>query len=79
MQETKHYTHDEKQNYGSQISSLLTSAFITDPEFHERLALLDTPGYTKPEDNDYSQRTDESVAAQYWMVKWHSLSCGSCQ
>jgi small GTP-binding protein len=63
MEEFQTLTHDEKQNYGSQIGSLLTSAFITDPEFQwENLALLDTPGYTKPEDNDHSQRTDESVA-----------------
>lgn len=63
MQEFQTLTHDEKQNYGSQIGSLLTSAFITDPEFQwQNLALLDTPGYTKPEDNDHSARTDETVA-----------------
>ena len=63
MEEFQTLTHDEKQNYGSQIGSLLTSAFITDPEFKwQNLALLDTPGYTKPEDNDHSARTDESVA-----------------
>ena len=63
MEEFQTLNHDEKQNYGSQIGSLLTSAFITDPDFKwQNLALLDTPGYNKPEDNDHSARTDESVA-----------------
>lgn len=56
-------THDEKNKYGSQIGSLLISAFINDAEFPwQNLAILDTPGYTKPEKDSYSERTDESIA-----------------
>ena len=56
-------THEEKKKYGSQIGSLLTAAFISDTEFHwENIALLDTPGYTKPEDDSHSMRTDASIA-----------------
>ncbi|MBU5618068.1 dynamin family protein [Psychrobacter sp. TAE2020] len=56
-------THDEKDKYGSQIGSLLSSAFVSDVEFPwQNLAILDTPGYTKPEDNAHSERTDENIA-----------------
>jgi len=56
-------THDEKENYGSQIGTLLRSAFVSDPDFAWRnLALLDTPGYSKPESKDWNERTDEQVA-----------------
>ena len=56
-------THEEKEKYGSQIGSLLSSAFISDPDFQwDHLALLDTPGYTKPEDDSHSERTDEAIA-----------------
>lgn len=56
-------THEEKDKYGSQIGSLLRSAFISDPEFAwDNLALLDTPGYTKPEDDSHSERTDATIA-----------------
>lgn len=55
-------THEEKQRYGSQVGSLLKSAFICDTEFSWRnLALLDTPGYSKAEDEE-SDRTDAHVA-----------------
>lgn len=63
LEEFQSLTHDEKRIYGSQIGSLLTSAFISDPEFQwENLALLDTPGYTKPEESQHSERTDSSIA-----------------
>ncbi|MCG8147150.1 dynamin family protein [Moraxella sp. PS-22] len=63
MEEFQTLTHDEKKKYGSQIGSLFTSSFISDPEFNwQNIAILDTPGYTKPEDADYSERTDEKVA-----------------
>lgn len=56
-------THEEKEKYGSQIGSLLTAAFISDTEFRwESIALLDTPGYTKPEEDSHSMRTDASIA-----------------
>lgn len=56
-------THEEQAKYGSQVAGLLKSAFISDPEFPwHNLALLDTPGYSKPEHEDSSERTDEHVA-----------------
>lgn len=56
-------THEEKIKYGSQISGLLRSAFVSDPYFTWKdVALLDTPGYSKPDSEQWSERTDESVA-----------------
>lgn len=56
-------THEEKQKYGSQVGLLLKSAFITLPSFEwQNLALLDTPGYSKPEKYNANQRTDENLA-----------------
>src|SRR5690606_42137595 len=55
--------HEEKIKYGSQISGLLCSVFVSDPDFNwKNIALLDTPGYSKPESEQWSERTDESVA-----------------
>ena len=56
-------THEEKLIYGSQIGQMLQSAFITLSDFRwQNLAILDTPGYSKPEDQDCSERTDENLA-----------------
>ena len=56
-------THDEKLKYGSQVSALLYSAFVSVPEFTFRnLALLDTPGYSKPDDPHWHERTDAQLA-----------------
>lgn len=56
-------THDEIERYGSNISRLLRSAFITRADFPWRnLALIDTPGYTKHEDQAQGTRTDEHIA-----------------
>ena len=56
-------THDEIERYGSNISRLLRSAFITRTDFPwENLALIDTPGYTKHEDQAQGARTDEHIA-----------------
>ncbi len=56
-------THEEKIKYGSQIAGLLRSAFICDPDFAwKNIALLDTPGYSKPDSEQWSERTDESLA-----------------
>lgn len=56
-------THEEKIKYGSQIAGLLRSAFVSDPDFAwKNIALLDTPGYSKPDSEQWSERTDEFVA-----------------
>ena len=56
-------THDEIERYGSNVSRLLRSAFITRADFPwNNLALIDTPGYTKHEDQTQGARTDEHIA-----------------
>ena len=56
-------THEEQKKYGSQITGLLRSAFVSDPKFQwHNLALLDIPGYSKPDSEGWSDRTDEQVA-----------------
>ncbi|WP_334134036.1 dynamin family protein [Acinetobacter schindleri] len=56
-------THEEKIKYGSQIAGLLRSAFVSDLDFTwKNIALLDTPGYSKPDSEQWSERTDESMA-----------------
>ena len=56
-------THDETERWGSNISRLLQSAIVSRQDFPWRnLALIDTPGYTKPDDRHGSARTDEHLA-----------------
>ena len=56
-------THEEKLIYGSQVGRMLKSAFITLPDFQwQNLAILDTPGYSKPEDQNWNERTDANLA-----------------
>ncbi len=56
-------THDELGRYGSNVSRLLRSAIISRQDFPwQNLALIDTPGYTKHEDRQHSERTDEHIA-----------------
>ncbi|WP_318498003.1 dynamin family protein [Photobacterium leiognathi] len=58
-------THEEKFIYGSQIGQMLKSAFITLPDFQwQNLAILDTPGYSKPEDKNWNERTDANLAKE---------------
>ncbi|MBK7300531.1 MAG: hypothetical protein IPI79_09330 [Moraxellaceae bacterium] len=41
----------------------MRSTFLTTPDFAwHNLALLDTPGYSKPESKDWNARTDEQIA-----------------
>ncbi|MDD4913912.1 MAG: dynamin family protein [Methylococcales bacterium] len=63
LDEFRSLTHDEMTLYGSAIGGLLRAAFITRADFPwPNLALVDTPGYSKPEQNSYSARTDENLA-----------------
>lgn len=56
-------THEERHLYESQVGGLLQSAFLSLPDFNwDNLAILDTPGYSKPEDNSWNERTDENLA-----------------
>lgn len=62
-EEFQSLTHDEQEKYGSHVSALLQSAHIQTPDFPwQNLAILDTPGYTKPETDEYSERTDAQIA-----------------
>ena len=62
-EEFQSLTHDEQEKYGSHVSALLQSAHIQTPDFTwQNLAILDTPGYTKPETDEYSERTDAQIA-----------------
>ena len=63
QEEFQSLTHDEMPLYGSAVGGLLRTAFITRADFPwPNLALIDTPGYSKPEQDSYSARTDENLA-----------------
>lgn len=56
-------THEVQKELGSQVGAMLQSAHIQHTDFPwQNLAILDTPGYTKPETDEYSERTDERIA-----------------
>ncbi|BCV28943.1 dynamin family protein [Shewanella algae] len=56
-------THEEKARFGSQVGILLKSAFISLPELPwQNLALLDTPGYSKADNDKQINRTDAHMA-----------------
>ena len=62
-EEFRSLTHDEDDVYGSSIGHLFRSAFLTLPNLPwHNLALLDTPGYSKPESESWCANTDERVA-----------------
>ncbi|WP_323639989.1 dynamin family protein [Pectobacterium polonicum] len=55
-------THEERESYGSQVSRMLKSVIVSHQGFGwENLALLDTPGYSKA-DEQGSARTDAGIA-----------------
>lgn len=54
--------HDEDNEFGSSISRLFTSVYIEQENFKwDNLAILDTPGYSKP-DNEEETVTDKNIA-----------------
>lgn len=56
-------THEEQARYGSKVSALLGSAYLTLPDFPwQHLTLLDTPGYSKPDDPRGHLSSDANVA-----------------
>lgn len=45
------------------LGHLLKSVFVTTPDLpYQHIAFLDTPGYSKPDSDAYSARTDERIA-----------------
>ena len=56
-------THDEQVKHGTHIGGLLRMVVIQMPSFGwQHLALLDTPGYSKPTQEQLHERTDADIA-----------------
>lgn len=56
-------THDFTEEYDIVLGKMLQKIYIEVPEhLYQNLAFLDTPGYSKPESQDYSKNTDEKIA-----------------
>lgn len=56
-------THDEQLKHGTHIGGLLRTVVIQMPSFGwQHLALLDTPGYSKPTQDESHERTDADIA-----------------
>lgn len=56
-------THDEQVKHGTHIGGLLRTVVIQMPSFGwQHLALLDTPGYSKPTQEQSHERTDADIA-----------------
>ncbi len=58
--------HDfEKDNEGVSLGQLIQRMFIASPrQPYTNIAFLDTPGYSKPDADTYSARTDEQIARE---------------
>lgn len=56
-------THDEQVKHGTHVGGLLRTVVIQMPSFGwQHLALLDTPGYSKPTKEQSHERTDADIA-----------------
>lgn len=56
-------THDQEDEYQSHLAYLLETVFVTRDDFPwKNIAFVDTPGYSKPDDANWTGRTDEQVA-----------------
>lgn len=56
---------EEKSNLGVSLGQLIQRMFISTPrQPYAHIAFLDTPGYSKPDNKDYSARTDEQIAKE---------------
>lgn len=56
---------EEKSNLGVSLGQLIQRMFISIPrQPYAHIAFLDTPGYSKPDNKDYSARTDEQIAKE---------------
>lgn len=56
---------EEKSNLGVSLWQLIQRMFISTPrQPYAHIAFLDTPGYSKPDNKDYSARTDEQIAKE---------------
>ena len=56
---------EEKSNLGVSLGQLIQRMFISTPrQPYAHIVFLDTPGYSKPDNKDYSARTDEQIAKE---------------
>lgn len=56
---------EEKSNLGVSLGQLIQRMFISTPrQPYAHIAFLDTPGYSKPDNKDYSACTDEQIAKE---------------
>lgn len=63
-EEFESLVHDQDNEFGSSISRLFTSVYIEKESFRwNSIAILDTPGYSKP-DNEDETVTDKNIAKQ---------------
>lgn len=59
------HSFEEKSQLGVSLGQLIQRMFIsTTLQPYAHIALLDTPGYSKPDTKDYSARTDEQIARE---------------
>ena len=57
------FGEDENSGDGVTLGHLLRSIFVATPrQTYSNIAFLDTPGYSKPDSENYSAKTDEKIA-----------------
>ncbi|PKN80663.1 MAG: hypothetical protein CVU48_01155 [Candidatus Cloacimonetes bacterium HGW-Cloacimonetes-1] len=65
LQGIKAIGYEFSDKYEIELGYLINKAFVAIPAIpYKHIALLDTPGYSKPDSNQYSDRTDEKVARE---------------
>lgn len=66
VEDVRVIAHDfEEDNPGVSLGQLIQRMFIATPlQKYDNIAFLDTPGYSKPDSDTYSARTDEQIARE---------------
>ncbi len=63
IEEVKIISHGYSTEHNVKFGHLIESIFIETPRSaYKSIAFLDTPGYSKPDSDKYSKRTDENIA-----------------
>ncbi|MBV6512572.1 MAG: dynamin family protein [Ignavibacteriales bacterium] len=63
IEELKIISHGFTSEYNVKFGHLLETIFVETPEQpFKSISFLDTPGYSKPESENYSKKTDENIA-----------------
>ncbi|MBR0061726.1 MAG: dynamin family protein, partial [Selenomonadaceae bacterium] len=80
------FGEDENPSDGVTLGHLLRSIFVATPgQPYANIAFLDTPGYSKPDSENYSAKTDEKIARSQlnagdyilWFISAESGTIGS--